>query len=201
MKHNNFAGKHSRLSSRLDFGESWFGVSCSEQYWKNIAPIFSMLEQAKNEGVLFSDLPNKEDEVYVPILEAFQKELVRIFKTHADAPAKLVEYLLGRYDFYKVISADAKKYTCIQAVNLHGTLNESSATEESCLVIPKVKLPTRVIHIGFIPESKTTVELYMDKGWQFTFRICNSKKAVESSLKFDIKIIGMPTAALSLDCR
>lgn len=201
MKHNHFAVKHSRLSSHLDFGKSWFDVKCSDEYWDDITPTFKILDEEKEKGTLFSDIKDKEALIYVPILEAFQKELVRIFKSVPDTPAKLVEYLLGRYDFYKIISVDAKEYTCIQAVNLHGTLNRPSKSEKSCFVIPKVKLPTRVIHIGFVPGSQTTIELYMDEGWQFSFRIHNAKKTVESSLKFDIKIIGMPTAVITLNCK
>lgn len=36
IKHNHFAVKHSRLGKNLDFGKKWFGISCSEQYWKDI---------------------------------------------------------------------------------------------------------------------------------------------------------------------
>ena len=36
IKHNHFAVKHSRLGKSLDFGERWFGVKCSEQYWEDI---------------------------------------------------------------------------------------------------------------------------------------------------------------------
>lgn len=40
MKHNHFAVKHSRLSANLDFGSSWYNIPCSDNYWKNIKPIF-----------------------------------------------------------------------------------------------------------------------------------------------------------------
>ena len=41
VKHNHFAVKHSRLAKRLDFGQKWFGVKCSEDYWNAIFPIFT----------------------------------------------------------------------------------------------------------------------------------------------------------------
>lgn len=165
LKHNSFAVKHSRLATNLDFGNSWFEHPCSSEYWDDVKPIFSYLSVGKEKKMLFSQIENKEDEIYIPILKAFQREIERIFKSNQDAPAKLVEYLIGRYDFYKVISVDSKSYTCIQAVNIRGTLNTASKAVLPEYVIPRVKLPTRLIHIGFVPNSKTTVELYLDGGW------------------------------------
>lgn len=201
LKHNNFAVKHSRIATNLDFGKSWFGVPCSPQYWNDVSPVFQLLSEEKQKGTLFKDLIDKEEIVYIPLLEAFIQEIKFIMNSHKDVPAKLVEYLLGRYDFYKIISVDAQKYTSIQAVNLHGTLSLPAKDKISPLTIPIVKLPSRMIYIGFTPGSKTTVELYLDGGWQFTFRLHNASSKVEPSLKFDIKIVGMPTAVITLNCR
>lgn len=33
IKHNHHAVKHNRLSPTLDFGEKWYGVKCSQNYW------------------------------------------------------------------------------------------------------------------------------------------------------------------------
>jgi len=41
----------------------------------------------------------------------------------------------------------------------------------------------------------------MDGGWQFSFRIHNASTKVETSLKFDIQIVGMPTTIISIDCK
>jgi len=45
LKHNHFAVKHSRLSKKLDFGEKWYDIPCSEEYWKKVKPIFDFLEE------------------------------------------------------------------------------------------------------------------------------------------------------------
>ena len=66
--------------------------------------------------------------------------------------------------------------------------------------VPVVALPTRIVHIDFVPDSNNTVEVYMDGGWQFTFRIHNAATYVEPSLKFDIQMVGMPTAILTINC-
>ena len=107
----------------------------------------------------------------------------------------MVEYLLGEFDFYKVISIDSKRITQIQSYNLHGNLNKSTRTINPKIKIPVVMLPTRIVSFDFKPNSSNTVELYMDGGWQFNFRIHNASTKVEQSLKFDIQIIGMPTWA------
>lgn len=61
-------------------------------------------------------------------------------------------------------------------------------------------LPTRIVSLEYKPDSKNTLELYLDGSWQFSFRILNAPTKVESSLKFDIQIIGMPTTIISIDC-
>lgn len=200
LKHNHYAVKHNRLSHRLDFGEKWYGYPCSEEYWNAIKPVFDYLGEMKKAGAKFSELPNKDDDVYVPVLKAFMSEIERQCKTHKDLTVKMVEYLLGKYDFYKVMSDDRKKETDIVGFNLHGTLNLASSVQKSEFEVPIVVLPTRIVHIGFVPDSKNTIELYMDGGWQFTFRIHNGDDKIIKSLKFDIQIVGMPTAVFTIKC-
>lgn len=200
IKHNHFAVKHSRLAKTLDFGEKWFGVKCSEQYWNDIKPVFTYLETEKVLETKWSDLSDKENDVYKPILNAFIEEIKRSYKEHPELPRKLVEYLLGEYDFYKVISIDNRRVTQIQTYNLRGTLNKPSQRENPKTIIPVASLPTRIVNIDFKPQSNNTVELYLDGGWQFSFRIHNASTLVETSLKFDIQIIGMPTTIISIEC-
>ena len=40
----------------------------------------------------------------------------------------------------------------------------------------------------------------MDGGWQFSFRIHNAETYVVPTLKFDIQIVGMPTAIITINC-
>lgn len=171
-----------------------------EQYWNEVKPIFSYLNAEKILGTKWSDLPDKENDVYIPLLKAFVKEIERSYQKHPELPKKLVEYLLGEYDFYKVISIDKRKITQIQTYNLRGTLNKPSKREKPKTLIPISDLPTRIVDIGFKPQSNNTVELYLDGGWQFSFRIHNASSIVETSLKFDIQIIGMPTTIISIEC-
>ena len=200
LKHNHFAVKHSRLAKKLDFGEKWFGIPCSNQYWADIKSIFDYLAVQKADKKNWNELPTKDTTVYVPLLQAFIDELNRSNAKDSSVPKKMVEYLLGEYDFYKVISIDSKRITRIQSYNMHGQLNRSSRTIKPQIKIPVASLPTRIVNLGFKLNSTNTVELYMDGGWQFSFRIHNASTKVETSLKFDIQIVGMPTTIITINC-
>lgn len=202
IKHNHFAVKHSRLSKNIDFGKKWYGIECSDCYWSDIKPIFGYLEAAKINGLKWSDLHNKEDEVYVPLLNAFKDEIDKQYKLYGkEIPKLMVEYLLGQFDFYKVIGIDNKRITNIQSYNLRGTLNKQGKIRKKSIHLPLSILPTRIVSLEFKPYSKNTLELYLDGGWQFSFRIHNASTMVEPSLKFDVQIIGMPTTIISIDCK
>lgn len=193
IKHNHMAVKHSRIAKTLDFGSKWFDVPCSPNYWSEVKPVFDFLEVEKDKTVYFSGLPFKLDQVYVPLLKAFIKEVSTQVAKNKDIPRRMVEYLLSKYDFYKVISIDCKRITTIQSFNMYGTLNLPSKVQQPAIKVPVINLPTTLLHIGFKPKSKNTVIMCFDNGWQFSFRIHNANKYIEPSLKFDIQIIGMPS--------
>lgn len=201
MKHNHFAVKHSRLSHLIDFGDKWYGVPCSESYWQSVIPIFDYLQEQKRKGKAWFELSDKSERVYVPLLKAFMQELRLTYGNHKELPQKMVEYLLGEFDFYKVVSIDNQRVTQINTFNLHGTLNKNGKRNKAKATIPRVLLPTRIVSLDFKPGSDNTIELYLDGGWQFSFRIHNASTMVESSLKFDIQIIGMPTTIVTINCR
>ena len=200
VKHNHFAVKHSRLAKTLDFGERWYDKKCSEQYWNDVKPIFNYLSEEKEKGIKWRDLPDKDLDVYVPLLNAFVDEIKRTYKEYSELPKRMVEYLLGAFDFYKIISIDNENLTQIQTFNMRGTLNKKSNKDEPKVKIPLVNLPTRLVNIEIKPGSANKVELYLDNGWQFSFRIHNASTVVEPSLKFDIQIEGMPTSIISINC-
>ncbi|MBR5577049.1 MAG: HaeIII family restriction endonuclease [Bacteroidaceae bacterium] len=202
VKHNHMAVKHSRIAKNLDFGLKWYDVPCSATYWNEVEPIFNFLEIEKNRGTYFRDLASKENQVYIPLLNAFIKEISSQVKKNSHVPRKMVEYLLSKFDFYKIISIDSKRLTTIQSFNMYGTLNLPSRTTEPGIRVPLIQLPTTLLHIGFKPNSKTTVIMCFDNGWQFSFRIHNAKDTVEPSMKFDVQIIGMPVEVnIKLNCK
>ncbi|GAA8877764.1 hypothetical protein BTM173_09400 [Helicobacter pylori] len=192
IKHNHDALKHSRLSKDLDFGEKWLGVGVSQNYKDTIKPLFERLENAKKEGMLWRDFPNKEQEIYAPLLQAFKKEVLRIDEDKKNkVPQKMAEYLLGKYDFYKAILLEREQKTKLEAYHFHNTLNRSVKNKPK-RIIPLSKLPTRMIYFDFKPKSFNTLELVLDEGWSFSLRIHNASSRVEPSLKFDIKLLSKP---------
>ncbi|GAA9838688.1 hypothetical protein VN0558_13220 [Helicobacter pylori] len=192
IKHNHEAIKHSRLSKDLDFGEKWLGVRVSQNYKDTIKPLFERLENAKKEGMLWRDFPNKEQEIYAPLLQAFKKEVLRIDENKKNkVPQKMVEYLLGKYDFYKAILLEREQKTKLEAYHFNNTLNRSVKNKPK-RIIPLSKLPTRMIYFDFKPKSFNTLELVLNEGWSFSLRIHNASSRVEPSLKFDIKLLSKP---------
>ena len=146
LKHNHFAVKHSRLAKSLDFGEKWFNIPCSDKYWADIKPIFDYLKIQKDNKRNWRELPHKDKEVYIPLLQAFMDEIIRSSNSNAEVPQRMVEYLLGEFDFYKVISIDSRRITQIQTYNLHGRLNQASRISK-----PKIEVP-----IAYLPDRKST---------------------------------------------
>nr|BCI58765.1 type II restriction endonuclease [Helicobacter pylori] len=194
IKHNHDAVKHSRLSKDLDFGEKWLGVGVSQHYKDTIKPLFERLENAKKEGMLWRDFPNKEREIYSPLLQAFKKEVLRIDENEKNkVPQKMVEYLLGKYDFYKAILLEREQKTKLEAYHFNNTLNRSVKNKPK-RIIPLSKLPTRMIYFDFKPKSFNTLELVLNEGWSFSLRIHNASSRVEPSLKFDIKLLSIPVS-------
>ncbi|GAA8470855.1 hypothetical protein KKKH26_06770 [Helicobacter pylori] len=194
IKHNHDAVKHSRLSKDLDFGEKWLGVKVSQNYKDTIKPLFERLENAKKEGMLWRDFPNKEQEIYAPLLQAFKKEVLRIDENEKNkVPQKMVEYLLGKYDFYKAILLEREQKTKLEAYHFNNTLNRSLKNKPK-RIIPLSKLPTRMIYFDFKPKSFNTLESVLNEGWSFSLRIHNASSRVEPSLKFDIKLLSIPVS-------
>ncbi len=194
IKHNHNAVKHSRLSKDLDFGEKWLGVRVSQNYKDTIKPLFERLENAKKEGMLWRDFPNKEQEIYAPLLQAFKKEVLRIDENKKNkVPQKMAEYLLGKYDFYKAILLEREQKTKLETYHFNNTLNRSVKNKPK-KIIPLSKLPTRMIYFDFKPKSFNTLELVLNEGWSFSLRIHNASSRVEPSLKFDIKLLSIPVS-------
>ncbi len=201
IKHNHEAIKHSRLSHKLDFGEEWFGIPCTVNYWVDVNPIFDRLKEEKTKGKNWSDISDKEGSVYIPLLKAFMDEINRSYKADESIPRKIVEYLVGTSDYYKIVSHDNKRMTLIHTFNMHNTLNKPSKIKVSAINVPIVELPTELIAIKFKKGSNNTVEMYLNNGWQLSFRIHNASTKVEPSLKFDVQFIGIPVSILSIECK
>jgi hypothetical protein len=58
--------------------------------------------------------------------------------------------------------------------------------------VPRLPLPTRILDISFRDHSTNTVIVTCNHGWSINMRIHNASSRIESSLKFDVKLEGMP---------
>ena len=192
-KNNNDAVKHSRLSPTIDFGNSWFGHEVSDQYWDEVRPIFTYLQELKDQGKRWSDIEDEKPTlVYIPILNAFRNEIFRLYDSHPDVPPKLVEYLLGEYPFYKLIKDDQANMVVIKAFNLRGELNQTVNGNRPRFKTKEVYLPTRLIELDYKKDSYNTLNMILDNGWEISFRIHTASSFVEPSLKFDVRLLGNP---------
>lgn len=193
-KNNHRAVKHSRLSNDIDFGKKWLQIPCSATYFEEVKPIFDRLaglRKASKATQKWSTLGDYHDSVYMPVLEAFKKELLRLDTENPNIIAeRLVEYLIGNQDFYKVIKGSNKVE--IQAYNLHGTLNLPFGSTKPKARVPRLKFPNRLIEVVYQENSKTTLLVTLNEGWQISFRIHNASSRIESSLKFDINLVSAP---------
>lgn len=202
-KHNHEAVKHSRLSDKIDFGKDWFGKGCSDQYFQEVSDVFLPLRKMRDDSkasgspALWSSIPDKEDRCYVPVLEAFMKELKRLDQEYpGEIPGKLIRYLIGTNDFYKVIMNDQRRYTQIESVNINGTLNRSNGTKKALIDVPVMKLPSKFYEVGFKDGQKNTIVVVCDQGWNISMRIHNASSKIEPSLKFDVQLMAMPSSVL-----
>lgn len=198
-KNNHRAVKHSRLSNDINFGMKWLGISCSDDYFQNIRPVFDNLARLRTESKAtqkWNTLGDYHTSVYVPVLDAFKNELLLLDKENPGIVAeRLVEYLIGNQDFYKVIKG--KNKVEIQAYNLRGTLNLPFGNIKPKAKIQRLKLPNRLIEIVYQNNSKTTLLVTLSEGWQISFRIHNASSRIEPSLKFDINLVSAPHTLFS----
>ncbi|MFI3287840.1 MAG: HaeIII family restriction endonuclease [Rikenellaceae bacterium] len=199
VKHNHSALKHSRLSTSLDFGAAWLEKPCSKSYFSEIKPIFDELEKLKASKVKWSQVPDKMSKVYVPTLDAFKKEFLRLVDDNQSVE-KLMSYLIASngQDYYKMIHNN-NHTTAVLPFNVYGTLNKSAGVDKPLIAVPKISLPTRIIEMEYKEKSQTTLILTMNGGWSISFRLHSASTIVEKSLKFDIQLQSKPEDILYIN--
>lgn len=200
-KHNHHAVKHSRLSATIDFGAEWLGIPCSPNYFNTVVPIFSELRDMRAHAIengrplpLWNDIPDKAERYYIPILNAFLNEMRYLDDNYPNVPSRLIEYMIGRRDFYKVITDDRHRTTRVEAINIGGALNRPANGHRSIVEVSRLRLPGRFYHMGMAPASDNTVEIVCDEGWALSMRIHNASSKIEPSLKFDVQLASLPSS-------
>jgi hypothetical protein len=189
-KSNHEALKHSRLSAKLDFISKWDlnDEGCSPEYWDQIKPIFAELASIRKKSdrkALWEDLEKKPERFYWPLLDAWEQEINRAISANpakeADFCKRLMTYLIGNFDFYKVMCKGSKRVE-IQAFNFSGNLSTR-----------KTNFPTVINVINKKNGGVYSKTIVFNRGFSINFRIHNASSRVEASLKFDINAIGLPS--------
>ena len=190
-KNNHRAVKHSRISEHIDFGKEWFGLSCGTSYFEKVAPFFRDLSSIASSKTLWNNVPRKKERFYVPLLEIFRDTMVDLdMRYPKEIPKRLVSYLIGSKDFYKVIKENHR--SIVMGFNINGTLNQNVGTAFPKDKVSLLRLPSEIVRFDFKRNSKTTLILICDEGWQISFRMHSASSYVERSLKFDVQLIGFP---------
>ena len=189
-KYNHQALKHSRLSGKCNFIKVW-GIDvngCSTDYWNKVKPLFAKLTKLRknsNRTMLWADVEDKANEYYWPVLDAWADEIKNLCdqgtEKQAEVCKSIISYLVGKHDFYKVIYEGQKKSVLIQGFNFNNTL----ATR-------KTKYPDSINAINSKNGSKYSKTLVFNHGYSINFRIHSASSKIESSLKFDVNVIGLP---------
>lgn len=204
-KNNHEAVKHPRITENPDFAKEWTKgkYSCSSSFMNKMKEIQKVIEEYQKNYNTWSEVEEKFDTVYFPIVTAFVQELRRLGMVQADATdeekkkasefSKLFfEYMFGTRDFYKFIKDDKAKATKVYPYNMHGTLMKAYSGKKNEQAVPCVTMPEEMVEVRLKPGSKTTLEVYFDQ-WIISMRLHNADSRIKStSLKFDVQIKAQP---------
>ena len=198
-KNNHDAVKHSRISPTIDFGKEWLDIPCSTRYMETVGTIFKQVDDARKSGYkTWKDLGRefKVERVYKPLLEAFKTEFLQLCSRNEEKVVvrRLLEYLVGRYPFYKVIKHDRQNVVVVKAFNFIKGMGQAYGKMKPDVVPEAIHLPSRVIEMECSHDSAM---LIMDEGWQLKFRIHNAEKELVNSLKWDVQMVGNPPVLFS----
>ena len=166
-----------------DFGDTIFGVPCSNEYFDDMNEILMKIEprDRKTWAEKLSDEKFAYDEIITPMLRTISAEMPRIFEYHPEAPQKLFDYFYGKIDYYFINPIDEVQATRIGAVNSHGGLGRMPGSRN--LNTPRVHFPTKLLDVRFASGmykelSKDTIQLSFDGGWSIciTIRTVDTKE-------------------------
>lgn len=133
-------------------------------------------------------------------LETLKEEIRTILNRDQQNPSKLIEYIIGKSKppYVHTISVDYKELASFKNIN-NARVSPTKANGES-FNIPQANLPKRCVYINFIPGNNTTLELYLDRGWELTFKVDRETIVAGQNLEIDIQVIGMPVAIMNMNC-
>lgn len=209
-KNNHEAVKHPRITENPDFAQEWTKgrFHCSKAFMQEMSRIQDVIEGYQSQYRTWSEIDEKMDTVYFPIVTAFVQELQRLGMIESNASEKrkqeakefaqlFFEYMFGTQDFYKFIKDDSSKATLVYPYNMHGSLMKTYKGHRNNQAVPCVTMPEEIVDVRVKPSSKTTMEVYFDQ-WIISMRLHNADSSIKkTSLKFDVQIKAQPRKVMS----
>lgn len=204
-KNNHEAVKHPRITENPDFADEWTNgeFHCSDIFMQGMYEIHQKIEEYRSQYTKWSEVEDKKDTIYYPIIKLFVDEIRRLGiceETDSEerrAEAKhfteeFFEYMFGTQDFYKFIKDDNSNSTKVYPYNMHGTLMKSYKGNKNEQAVKSINMPEEIVEVRIKPKSKTTLEIYFDQ-WIISMRLHNADtKITKTSLKFDVQIKAQP---------
>ena len=183
-KNNSDEMRALRLSRDIDFGDVWAGIPVSREYWEDVLPTFEYLDRLRADGVRFSEISNKRETVYLPILVAFEDEVKRLSEAFGSTfVRRMYSHVIGTHDFYKIVRKT--DHVEVWSFNLRGGVRWGR----------RWRLPERIVDMRRVPRSMAKVAVSFDNGSQLAFRLHNATRKAEPSIKFSITLEGLPAVA------
>lgn len=204
-KNNHEAVKHPRITEDPDFVKVWTNgeINCSLDFIKGMNVIFDKIDQYGKIYEKWSQVKDKMDSIYYPIIKLFVSEIKKQSMTnHNDSIDKqekakkftklFFEYMFGTQDFYKFIKDDGANATKVYPYNMHGSLMCPYNGKKNKQAVKTITMPEEIVEVRVKPNSKTTMEIYFDQ-WIISMRLHNAdSKISRTSLKFDVQIKAQP---------
>lgn len=194
LKSNHEAVKHQRISHRIDIGNKWLGVPSGNEFMLEVKKLFAdFIAYCKTNSIsTYEELGDsvKDTLLYTPVCNLVKKLLGDIFGTEQGSASVsyFMNYLIGSKDFYKAVASFKDHELKIVAFNLRGTLSKGK----------RLKSPQRCLDIQIQNSDRgypNRVHIVLDNGWEVNLRVHNASSRVESSLKWDSQLVGIPNDA------
>ncbi len=204
-KNNHEAVKHPRITENPDFAQEWTKgqLHCSSYFLEKMEEILQLIDEYALEYSKWSEVEDKMEKIYYPIVKLFVEEIKRLGMVHEGATIEqqenaekftylFFEYMFGGQDFYKIIKDDQSQSTKIYPYNMHGTLMNPYKGCKNNQAVQSITMPSEIVEVRIKPKSKTTIEVYFDQ-WIITMRLHNADSKIKrTSLKFDVQIKAQP---------
>lgn len=194
LKSNHDALKHQRISPKIDVGQKWLGVASEKHQLERVKSIFKEFKKYCNENDVerYSELEEntKDMLLYSPICQYVAGLFEEVFNgpNGREATQHFLRYLIGSEDFYKARANFKDRELIIDSFNIRGSLKKGKM----------LKMPQRCLDVEIQDSDRgypNKINVVLDNGWEINLRVHNASSRIETSLKWDSQLVGIPREA------